>query len=160
MKVEPLPENAYVKTVEIDGTAAPGEMAELSKTIRGARAKVTIGAQRGADFGPRAGCQGEPLPSNVAMVFLVPSAEDLPMEGNGIAQTTPEGKYTIKAFAPGKYRLFAMDPLQRMGIAGDQQDVFKKMFERAEEIELKEGERITKDMKVMAREDPDATPKK
>ena len=39
-------------------------------------------------------------------------------------------------------------------------DMFKKAFERGEEIEFKEGDRITKDLKVIPVEDPNAKPKK
>jgi hypothetical protein len=97
--------------------------------------------------------------TNVVMIFIAQSAEDIPMTGNGSAQASPDGKYTIKAIAPGKYRLFAIDAFQ---IAGglSEMDAFKKLFDRGEEIEFKEGDRITKDLKVIPVEDPNAKPKK
>jgi hypothetical protein len=60
---------------------------------------------------------------------------------------------------PGKYRLFALDAFQIAG-GGNEIDVFKKLFERGEEIEFQEGDRITKDLKVIPVEDPNAKPKK
>ena len=97
--------------------------------------------------------------TNVVMIFLAKDAEDIPLVGNGTAQASPDGKYTIKAIVPGKYRLFALDAFQIAG-SGNETDMFKKLFERGEEIEFKEGDRITKDLKVIPVEDPNAKPKK
>ena len=59
---------------------------------------------------------------------------------------------------PGKYRLFGVDAFQISG--ANDMDRLKKLFERGEEIEFKEGDRITKDLKVIPLEDPNAKPKK
>ena len=82
--------------------------------------------------------------------------------GNGTVQATPDGKYAIKAVVPGKYRMFGLDAFQLAGASssGDAMDMIKKLFERGEEIEFKEGDRITKDLKVIPMEDPNAKPKK
>ena len=96
--------------------------------------------------------------TNVVMIFLAKDAEDIPQAGNGTAQASPDGKYTIKAIVPGKYRLFGVDAFQIAG--ANEMDMIKKLFERGEEIEFKEGDRITKDLKVIPLEDPNAKPKK
>jgi hypothetical protein len=44
--------------------------------------------------------------------------------------------------------------------SGDLTDMLKKLFERGEEIEFKEGDRIVKDLKAIPVEDPNAKPKK
>jgi hypothetical protein len=97
--------------------------------------------------------------TSVVMIFLARDAEEITRFGNDTAQATPDGKYTIKAIVPGKYRLFALDAL-RTAYGGNEMDVFKKLFDRGEEIEFKEGDRITKDLKVIPVEDPNAKPKK
>ncbi len=158
VKVAPLPENAYIKTLEIDGVAAANGVADLTKVAR-ASAKMTVGGNGAQISGRVLDANGEPMPTNLVMIFLAKDAEDLPLVGNGTAQATPDGKYTIKAIVPGKYRLFALDAFQFAG-GGNDTDVFKKLFERAEEIEFKEGDRITKDLKVLPVEDPNAKPKK
>ena len=53
VKVAPLPENAYIKTLEIDGLAAANGVADLSKVSRTASAKMTVGGN-GAQIS--AGC--------------------------------------------------------------------------------------------------------
>jgi hypothetical protein len=134
-------------------------VADLSKAARTASAKVVMGGNGAQIAGRVLDANGEPMLTNVVMIFLARDAEDIPLAGNGTAQATPDGKYTIKAIAPGKYRLFAIDAFQ---IAGglSEMDAFKKLFERGEEIEFKEGDRITKDLKVIPVEDPNAKPKK
>ena len=159
VKVAPLPENAYIKTLEIDGAAATNGIADLSKAVRTASAKVTVGANGVQISGRVLDSNGEPMPTNVVMIYLARDAEDIPLIGNGTAQASPDGKYTIKAIVPGKYRLFAVNVFQLSG-NGTETDTFKKLFERGEEIEFKEGDRITKDLKVLPVEDPDAKPKK
>ena len=44
VKVAPLAENAYIKTLEIDGAASPNGVADLSKVARTASARMTVGA--------------------------------------------------------------------------------------------------------------------
>jgi hypothetical protein len=160
VKVEPLAENAYVKTLEIDGAAVTNGMADLSKVARGASAKLTIGSNGAQISGRVLDANGERMQTNVVMIFLARDAEDIPLVGNGTAQATPDGKYTIKAVVPGKYRLFALDVFQISGGNNNDADIFKKIFERGEEIEFKEGDRITKDLRVIPVEDPNAKPKK
>jgi hypothetical protein len=163
VKVEPLPENAYVKTLEIDGAAVTKGMADLSKVARGASAKLVIGSNGAQISGRVLDANGERMLTNVVMIFLARDVEDIPQVGNGTAQATPDGKYTVKAVVPGKYRLFALNAFEISGAAsasGDVIDMMKKLFERGEEIEFKEGDRITKDLKVIPMEDPNAKPKK
>jgi hypothetical protein len=158
VKVAPLPENAYITTLEIDGVAAANGVADLTKVARAASAKMTVGGNGAQISGRVLDANGEPMLTNVVMIFLLRDAEDIPLAGNGTAQATPDGKYTIKAIVPGKYRLFGVDAFQMAG--GNEMDGFKKLFERGEEIEFKEGDRITKDLKVFPVEDPNAKPKK
>jgi hypothetical protein len=159
VKVAPSPENAYIKTLEIDGVAANHGIADLSKAARTANAKVLVGGNGAQISGRVLDANGEPMLTNVVMIFLARDAEDIPQVGNGTAQASPDGKYTIKAVVPGKYHLFALDAFQIAG-NGNEIDIFKKLFERGEEIEFKEGDRITKDLKVIPVEDPNAKPKK
>ena len=159
VKVSPLAENAYVKTLEIDGVAAANGVADLSKVSRAASGKMTVGGNGAQISGRVLDSDGEPMLTNVVMIFLARDVEDIPPAGNGTAQASPDGKYTIKAIVPGKYRLFGVDAFQIAG-GNDAMDMFKKLFERGEEIEFKEGDRITKDLKVISVEDPNAKPKK
>ena len=163
VKVEPLAENAYIKTLEIDGAAVTKGVADLSKVARGASAKIVLASNAAQISGRILDAKGEPMPSNAVIIMLTArmDEEDLGQAGNGTAQATPDGKYSIKGVVPGKYRIFALDIFDASvrGGADDGVAMFKKLFERAEEIEFKEGDRIVKDLKVMPVEDANAKPK-
>jgi protocatechuate 3,4-dioxygenase beta subunit len=158
VKVSPLAENAYIKTLEIDGVAATNGVADLSRATRTPSAKMTVGGNGAQISGRVLDANGEPMATNVVMIFLARDAEDIPLTGNGTVQATQDGKYTIKAIVPGKYRLFALDAFQMSN--GNDMDALKKLFDRGEEIEFKEGDRITKNLKVIPLEDPNAKPNK
>jgi hypothetical protein len=95
---------------------------------------------------------GDPLTTRLAIVVLRRNESDISGAGAGV-EVTPEGRYSIKGIAPGKYRLFGIDPFQ-LGFGTE--DGLKKIYERGEEIEVQEGERITKDVKLLPREGTNA----
>ena len=161
VKVEPLAENAYLKALEIDGAAVARGLADLSNVVRGASAKVTLGSNGAQISGRVLDSNGELMQNSMLMIFLASDADDILLTGIAPEHAGEDGKFTIKGVAPGKYRLFAVDPFQINGSAGADGvlDMFKKLFERCEEIEFKEGDRVAKDLKVMPVEDPNAKPK-
>ena len=161
VKVQPLAENAYIKALEIDGVAAAKGIADLSQAARGASAKVTLGSNGARISGRVLDSNSEPIENSMLMIFLTSDPDDIPFSGGVPEHAGPDGKYILKGVAPGKYRLFAVDPFQISGAAGADGglDIFKKLFDRGEEIEIKEGDRIVKDLKSVSLEDADAKPK-
>jgi hypothetical protein len=161
VRVEPLGENGYLKALEIDGVAAAKGIADLSQAARGASAKVTLGSNGARISGRVLDSDGEPIENSMLMVFLASDPDDIPFSGGVPEHAGPDGKYILKGVAPGKYRLFAVDPFQISGAAGADAglETFKKMFERGEEIEFKDGDRIVKDLKSVSLEDANAKPK-
>ena len=160
VKVEPLAENAYIKVLEIDGVAVAKGIADLSQAARGASAKVTLGSNGAQISGRVLDSDGEPIENSVLMIFLASDPDDILRTGGTTEHAGPDGKYSIKGVAPGKYRLFAVDRFQMpRGVWADAGLEFKKLFERGEEIEVKEGDRIVKDLKGVSLEDPNAKPK-
>lgn len=87
VKVEPLPENAYVKKVEFDGSPVDGTIVELKSGGRSARLKVTIRRNGGQLTGR------------------------VPVEGlkhfGKTTRTRPDGAFEIWRVDPGKYTLRA-----------------------------------------------------
>jgi hypothetical protein len=158
VKVEPLAENAYLKALEIDGVAATNGIADLSKVARGASAKVTLSSNGAQISGRVLDSNDEPLQNSMLMIFLTSDPEDIMLTGGVPEHAGPDGKYILKGVAPGKYRLFALDPFQisRAGSAEEGLEMFRKLFARAEEIEFKEGDRIVKDLKGASLEDANA----
>ena len=78
------------------------------------------------------------------MVFL--EADPKRVDDENATRVT-DGKYSFRAIRPGKYRLLAIDMLQLMSTTTDgAPEDFKQFFDAADEVEIKEGDRITKDI--------------
>jgi hypothetical protein len=145
--VDPLPENAYLKAIQLDGAAAADGILDLSHG-HASSLKITVGRNGGRISGAVLDKDGERLANSIATAYLLQTPAVTGQEHQ--AHVTPEGKYSFKGIRPGKYRLFVVDPL-RSGIAREA-DAFKKLFAAAEEIEIKEGDRIAKDVKLAVKE--------
>jgi hypothetical protein len=150
--VTPMPENAYIKSVNLDDTEMPDGVLDLSHGGGGAKLKVTVSLNGGQLEGTVLGEAGKPFASPMAFVFLAATAEEIDNQSGKPIE--PEAKFRFTGLRPGKYRLFAVDPRQ---VSGDTEG-FKAMFPKAEEIEIKERDRIVKDVKVMVAENPNAKP--
>ena len=155
VRVDSLPENAYVKSLEIDGSVLKGDVVDFSAS-RPSSLKVTVSRNGAQLTGKVRDEDGQPLvTAGLAMVLMVQSPEDLRDLGqDGTKQIGPDGKYTFKGLRPGKYRLLAVNLLNAAG--ADTVATLRKMVERGEEIEIQEGDRLTKDLRLLAKEDHDA----
>jgi hypothetical protein len=150
--VSPLPENAYVRSIEMDGKQGAANLFEIADGSRAARIKVIV-SRGGAQISGRVlDSDGNRLPTPLAMVGLLKSAED---EDANISEVTPDGRYSLKGVPPGNYRLIVVNPLEMLNL-DDESSWFKQLFGRGEEIELKAGDRITKDLKLLSKEDANA----
>ena len=85
-----------------------------------------------------------------------PAKVDLDNESEHVAHVTPDGKYSFKGVRPGKYHMLAIDALHSPDV--EQPETLKKLVTAAAEFEIKEGDRITRDIRVVAQE-ADAKPK-
>ena len=161
VRVEPLAEGMYVKTVETDGAASPADVIDVSNASKSVTANVVLGRNGVVVSGHVLDPNGERMQANLVMIYLIKEFTEILSGANssGTAQAEPDGTYKLKAFAPGKYKLFAIDAL-RIANGPAVIDMLQDMFNRAEEVEFKEGERVTKDLRVMAKkEDPNAKKK-
>jgi protocatechuate 3,4-dioxygenase beta subunit len=142
--IEPMPVNGYLKEVTLDGKPAADGVLDLSQGAGGSRLKITVSYAGGRISGRILGNDGEPTASLV-MVFLGTDPKQID-ESN--AQRGTSGKYSFEAIRPGKYRLFALDVLELLPAleGGAGAGPMKQFFDAAEEIEIKEGDRITKDI--------------
>lgn len=150
--VRPLPENAYVDSVKLDDTEMPTGTLDLTRGAGGARLKVTVGLNSGQVEGTVLGEDGRPFAGPVAFVFLAATVDEIDnFSGKPI---DPEAKFSFDGLRPGKYRLFAVDPR----LVSSSLENFRALFPKGEEIEIREGDRLIKDVKVMAAENRDAKP--
>ena len=96
---------------------------------------------------------GKPVVSPLVMIFLVDDPKQLKQPDGDDLNRAIDGKYTLQAIRPGKYRLFAVDTLALFSSAGDtdhdDDEALKTLFNSAEEIEIKPGDRIVKDLKAI-----------
>jgi hypothetical protein len=158
VRVEPLPEDAYIQSVALDGAAAVDSTLDLTRGVKGSRVKIAIGRNGGRISGRVLGRDGEPLISPLAIVMLWKDPKQASPEEIRIS----DNKYSAKALRPGKYRLLAVDAMEVMDLLGDasnEGDLMKAFQTAAEEIEIKEGDRIAKDLKVVAKESINVKPK-
>ncbi|MCU1238138.1 MAG: hypothetical protein JWP63_6105 [Candidatus Solibacter sp.] len=154
--VMPMPENGYVKTVEFDGVATSERTVDLTRVVQGSRLKITLGRDGGQLSGTVLDRDGQPLGNKIAFVVLAPDRDHIVPNQEGLVKEG--GKYSIKGIRPGKYFLLVVD-IFRSGPLNNEEDL-KKLAAAAEEIEIKAGESITKDLKTISKEDVDARSKK
>lgn len=151
--VDPLPENAYIQSVTLDNTPAPDNLLDLSRGVKGSRIKITISRDGAQVSGAVLDKDGQPLVNPLVMIFLVTDPKQLREMQPDNQHRVTEGKYTIKAIRPGKYRLFALDALSLFSAAGDvdtdNDELMKSFFNSAEELEIKPGDRVVKDLKAI-----------
>jgi hypothetical protein len=148
--VEPMPESGYLKEVTLDGKTAPDQMLDFSQGVGGAKLKITVSRAGGQLSGRVLDKNDEPL-VGLVMVFFGTDPKHL-QEGN--AAHTSDGNYNFKSIRPGKYHLIAIDVgemMQAFSGDGNEESTMQRLFDAAEEIEIKEGDRLTKDVKALTK---------
>jgi hypothetical protein len=152
LTVEPLPENGYLKAVALDGAAArPGGLLDLSRG--GSHLKITLSRNGAQISGSVIDTEGRALANSVAMVALVDDPEH-PDRGQQM-RIDAEGHYRFNGVAPGKYRLVAVDV--QTGNLNEEQ--LRKALATLEDFEVHEGERLTRNVPALRKEDVDAKSK-
>jgi hypothetical protein len=149
--VEPLPANGYVKSVQLDGAAAPDGIIDLSSGARGSRLKVLASTGAGQISGKVLDKDGQPIANSMAFAFLLESPKTVGEEST--IRVSSDGSFEKKGIRPGKYRIFALDLFHYIGSRSALTNDFSEPFARGEEIEVKEGDKIVKDLKVLEKEE-------
>lgn len=157
LRVEPLPEGAFLRSVTLDGAAVDDTGFELSQGGASARLKITVSRNAIQVYGNVLDHDGAPLRSPLAAVLVWKDATQVRPEYNAVAG----GRYDLKGLRPGKYRLLAVDAFDFTNLAGasDPDEFAKALLPAAEEIEVGEGVRMVKDLKVVAKEGINVLPK-
>jgi hypothetical protein len=159
VKVYPLPENGYLKKVEVDGVVRTNGVLDLSKTSRTASVKLVLSPSGGQIVGQVVDSEGAKTTISPVTIFLVKSPEEIRWD-DGMDQAKPDGRFTLHGVAPGKYRLLAVNWQQfwQQFAAGssDSTEARKRLFEKSEELEVKPGDRIARDFKLTPLEESHA----
>ena len=148
VRVLPLPENAFIKSVQVNGVEAKDGVIDLSGGVGEARIKVTLSRNGGQVEGSVLSEDGAPL----AYVALAATMDDI--DRNVIKAVAAGEKFRYTGLRPGKYRLMAIDPRKSSASTKD----FEALFPNAPEFEIGEGDRIAKDIAVTSAEKPGAKP--
>ena len=141
--VEPLPENAFIQSIQPKGSVPSRNAVDLSNSS--ATLKITVSDQGGEVSGVVRDQQGQPQPL-LAQVFLQPEKEQAKMENSLSSRVDGQGKFDIKAVPPGSYRLFALDYGQLRD--GSNTHVYPAAARAAEILVIKPAARITRDLKI------------
>jgi hypothetical protein len=153
LKVTPLEENAYLKSVRLDDAETPEDDLDLTRLSPASSLKIVVNRNGGQIGGKLLDKNGDPLGPALAMVLLASDGKEIDFEHS--LKTTKDGTYRFQAIRPGKYRLLAFDAGE-FGWGGDFRAKLKKLAGAAEVIEIKEGDRKVKDLKLTAEEGADA----
>jgi hypothetical protein len=154
VRVLPMPENGFVKSVKLDNVETNDDVLDLSRGVGGAGMKVTVSRNGGQVEGPVLGEDGEALHIPFVYVFFATAPEEIDFDR--LNPVEAGAKFKFSGLRPGKYRLMAIDPRQFDGVIGSVG--IRTMFSKAQEVEIREGDRITKDVRVMTVENPGAKP--
>lgn len=119
---------------------------DFSRGVNGAQIKIAVSRNGGQVSGKILAEDGGPLKSSLALVCLA----EIPCEaiGNRMKIVENGAEFTYIGLRPGKYHLLAIDA----GRPGNWQSAVRALFPKAQEIEIHEGDRIEKDVKVMTKE--------
>jgi hypothetical protein len=148
--VEPMPENGYLKEIALDGKTVPDEVLDFTQGVGGARLKITVSRSGGQISGKVLGKDGDPA-IGLVMVLFGTDAKHL---NDGNQPMVRDGKFSFKGVRPGKYRIVAVDMAEMMPLFsgdGDNEKMMQQLFDAGEEIEVKEGDRINKDIVVLTK---------
>jgi hypothetical protein len=147
VEIDPFPENAFLQSISLDGAPVPGSILDFSAGVNGSNLKVTLGL--GAQISGKVfGQDGQPAVSPLTQIMFWKDDKRIPPEGG---TRVIDSAYSIKSLRPGKYRVVAVDTLD-IGTPDDIDEVFKAFKAAAQEIEVKEGDRIVQDLKVIGKE--------
>ncbi|HWX53304.1 MAG TPA: carboxypeptidase-like regulatory domain-containing protein [Verrucomicrobiae bacterium] len=152
--IEPLPEGGFVKSVQVNGSSAPAGIVDFSSGVFDAKLEIMISPNGGRISGRVESDKGTVMPV-LTRVFLFPDQEPaMGFRDWKMSQVTPDGGYSFSGLPPGKYRVVIPPPFT----TGDINDTLQQYRTSSEVIEIKEGEKIVKNIKA-ADEDGNEAPK-
>jgi hypothetical protein len=149
VKFDSLQENAYVKSVKLDGIETSDQILDLTRGVRNSTLKILVSHNGAEVSGTVVDENGAPSKAAFNAVMLAAKPEDISAE---TMKRAVDGAFSFKGVRPGKYRLFAADPY----LVQDPSTAFRALFAKAPEIEVHEGDRLTKKVTMIGKEQMDA----
>lgn len=155
LRVSGVPQGAYLESVRLNGDErvhkpldfSQGVSGELLIVFRYGAAQVTAKTQLPASQ------SGNEAGMRVSPPMLALAANPPREDGSGVLEDAadPNGLFTFKNVAPGKYEAFAFEAGER----GELQNpaILKAIADRGEQVELKAGERKQVEVRVISAAD-------
>jgi hypothetical protein len=157
LNVTPMPDNWYLKSVRLDGGEVANGHLDFSRGMQGSSLKIVVSRNGGQISGKLLDKNGEPAGAVPVLVVLVDDPKEIDFDRS--VRETEDGTYRLQGIRPGKYKLLALDrfdlAVDRFNMA-DFKETVQKLAAAADEIEIKEGDRKVKDLKLVSQEDADA----
>ena len=145
VEIDPLPEDGYIQSTVLDGAAHDGDWLDLPRGVHGSTLKIAVAA--GARIsGAVLNTDGTRAVNALAIVTLEPVDPKAEAPSDNMARVDDAANYRFHNLRPGRYRIAAYDFLKSMA---DNPDAMKNASGKGEEIEVKAGDRLTKDLTVM-----------
>jgi hypothetical protein len=156
IQVDGLPENACVASVVLDGKAASDGLFDVVPGMHGSKLRVAVDPNGAKLSGVVRDKNGSPVAYPASIVILTDKLE-FPLDAKSYAFPAADGTYRFQGLHPGKYRIVS---LALAGASGEaRQEAIRKLLAETGEIEIKAGDRLTKDFIVAARENANDKPK-
>lgn len=143
-----LSEDCYIKEVRFGDTVLPGR--ELRVRGAGANLEITV-SSRGARVSGTV-LNADSLPVSGAWVVAVPEVEKRKFLHLFRARSTDQyGHFEIQGLAPGKYKLFSWEGIEAQ--AWEDADFLKDYEEKGQEIEVRDDDQKSMDLKLLSAKD-------
>jgi hypothetical protein len=136
LQIDPLQGDDYVKSVRLGGTEMLDRDLDLTNTAN-RTLQVTIDPNGGEISGAVTDKEGNRSPARGLIVL----AADPNSFSTWRSTPTANAQFSLRGIRPGKYKLFAVDSFQFGNLTS--LDPLKGIAARAQEIEIKQGDRLT-----------------
>jgi hypothetical protein len=134
-----LPENAYVKSIQLDETPVTNGMLDLTRGVEGSVLKIVVSLAGAQVTGAVVDSTGNRVLNRWAAVYLVVDPANIRPEERALIDAS--GSFAFKGIRPGRYQLFPtegqFDP-----------DALKEYSAAADTITVHEGDRIVRELKL------------
>jgi hypothetical protein len=149
LAVETLPGDDYIRAVKFGGAEVPGDL-DLSKGVGRSLLEIDVGRDGGEVSGTIESPNPNPGFARRLLAILVQDPNSITTWRDAPAS---DGKFTFHGIRPGKYRLFAVDPVSFGGLST--LDPLKSIAGHADEFDVPANARIVRNLPLTAKE-PDA----
>lgn len=149
IEVDPMPENSFIRSVIINGTSASGSVLDLSGGVQETKLKIVV-SDNGAQVSGHVQ-SGKNEAAAFSSILLVPDQDNIDAEDCRIDNSSSNGNYSFKGVAPGRYRVMAVKLL--IPVPQQIMQAVQQHRGQGDLVEVKEGEKATKDVKLMQDEE-------